>query len=115
MRASAFGKSPTSSPARSIPPWHACMKASRNSSSSGEKTMAERQPLGEALALQAILYLADALPHEDQADFEGRLADDQKAREALTLAVAFVESCAAHEPARPDPAYRRAVLRQATA
>jgi len=73
--------------------------------------MSDRQPIGEALALEAILYLTDALPAQEIADFEGRLADDQKARDALTLAVAFVQSCEGQEPARPDPAYRQQGIR----
>jgi hypothetical protein len=75
--------------------------------------MSDRQPIGEALALEAILYLTDALPPPEHADFEVRLADDQKARDALTLAVAFVESCEGQEPVRPDPSYRRHVIRRA--
>ena len=73
--------------------------------------MAEQR---DRLALQALLYLTDALPGNDHLAFEERLGEDQKAREALSLAVAFVQSCNADAP-RPDPAYRRAVLSHAMA
>lgn len=71
-----------------------------------------RAAIGEALALQALLYVSDALPPEAAAEFEERLAEDQKTREALSLAVGFMQSCEGEEPLRPDPAYRVAVLRQ---
>lgn len=73
---------------------------------------ADKQPIGEALALEALLYLSDALPQEHTGLFERRLADDQKARDALSLAVAFVQSCEGQEAVRPDPAYREEVRRK---
>jgi hypothetical protein len=60
----------------------------------------------EALAIEALLYASGALGGPAEAAFEKRLGDDQRARDALSRAVAFFHG---DEPPRPDPAYRERV------
>lgn len=60
------------------------------------------------LAVEALLYASGGLEADSAAKFERRLADDQRARDALCRAVEFLGDCAGEAP-RPDPAYRERV------
>lgn len=60
----------------------------------------------QALALQALLYAGGELDEADAIAFEGRLAEDQSAREALAQAVELTQTLEGRQPARPDPRWR---------
>jgi hypothetical protein len=66
----------------------------------------------ESLARQALLYAAGELRGDEAAAFEGRLGEDQYAREALAQAVLLARAVNGERPPTPDPDYRRHVARR---
>jgi hypothetical protein len=72
--------------------------------------MASKAQQGEAERLdeRALLYAGGALTEAEAVAFEGRLAEDQQAREALCRAADLLHGAPAEE-LRPGPAYRARV------
>jgi anti-sigma-K factor RskA len=64
---------------------------------------------GPALEALALLYANGELEGEERAGFEGRLAADQSARDALCQAVELAATLSGRAPRQPDAAYRSAV------
>jgi anti-sigma-K factor RskA len=62
--------------------------------------------------LLAMLYATGQLDGESAAAFEGRLADDQAARDALCSAVRLQWAMSEQPNVAPDPAYRERVRRR---
>jgi hypothetical protein len=67
--------------------------------------MPEPDPTLQATALR---YAAGDLTPDEGAAFEGRLAEDQDARDALAEAVRLSAQAIGQEPPAPDPAFRLA-------
>ncbi len=74
-------------------------------------SVAEQGPIDLGLTALAFLYANGELEEADVLAFENRLADDQRARDALCQAVQLTRPGDGELP-QPDPAYRDRVLQE---